>query len=130
MARSENGDIAQMQTPEKTKSFLEEAREQATSLHQSIEQGISQGENRMQAALERSSAKARDLAATLKAKADTADAALKAKLTAAAEQAEAVAKNGQSGRPRPMLDAAQKLSHSISEAVAHVRAHGGTGGQK
>ncbi len=119
-----------MQTPEKTTSFLAEARANAATLHQSIEQGVSQGEARMHTALQQSSAKARDLAQTLKTKADTADASIKAKLMAAAAHADAVAKNGQSGRPRPMLDEAQKLNHSISDAVAHIRTHGGPGAQK
>lgn len=119
-----------MQTPQKSNVYLEEARKQASTLHQSIEQGIAQGESRMQTALNESSAKARDLAQTLKRNAESADATVKAKLTAAAAHAEAVASNGQSGRPRPMLDEAQKLSHSISDAVAHIRAHGKTGAQK
>ena len=119
-----------MQIKDKTNSFLEEAREKASTLHQSIEQGVAQGEARMHAALEQSSAQARDLARTLKSKADTADATIKAKLMAAAAHADAVAKNGLSGRPLPMLEEAQKLAHSISDAVAHVRTHGGTGAQK
>jgi hypothetical protein len=119
-----------MQTSEKTNSFLEGARKEAATLHQSIEAGIAGGEAQMRVALDQSSAKARDLGKTLKSNADTADAALKAKLTDAAAHADAVAKNGQSGRPRPMLDEAQKLVHSISDAVAHVRTHGGTGAQK
>jgi uncharacterized damage-inducible protein DinB len=119
-----------MPTSEKTNSFLEEARKEAAALHQSIEQGVAGGETQMRAALDQSSARANDLAKTLKSKADTADAALKAKLTEAAAHADAVAKSGQSGRPRPMLDEAQKLTHSISDAVAHVRAHGATGAQK
>jgi hypothetical protein len=119
-----------MQTPDKTTGFLAEARADAATLHQSIEQGISQGEARMHAALQQSSARARDLAQTLKTKGETADTSIKAKLMAAAAHADAVAKNGQSGRPRPMLDEAQKLNHRISDAVAHVRTHGGTGAQK
>ena len=119
-----------MQTSDKTSTFLEGARKEAATLHQSIETGIAGGEAQMRAVLDQSSAKARDLAKTLKSNADTADATIKAKLTVAAAHAEAVAKNGQSGRPRPMLDEAQKLAHSISDAVAHVRTHGGTGAQK
>jgi predicted lipid-binding transport protein (Tim44 family) len=119
-----------MQTSEKTSSFLEGARKEAATLHQSIEAGIAGGEAQLRVALDQSSAKARDLATTLKSNAGTADAAIKAKLTDAAAHADAVAKNGQSGRPKPMLDEAQKLVHSISDAVAHVRTHGGTGAQK
>lgn len=118
-----------MQTPEKMNTFLQEARREAAALHQSIEQGVAQGETRMQTVLEQSSAKARDLSKTLKSKANTADAAIKAKLTAAAAHADALAKNGESGRPKPMLDEAQKLSHSISDAVAHIRTHGENGAQ-
>ena len=119
-----------MQTPDKTTGFLAEARANAATLHQSIERGVSQGEARMHAALQESSAKARDLAQTLKSKADTANASIKGKLMAAAAHGEAVAKNGQSGRPRPMLDEAPKLAHSLSDAVAHVRTHGATGAKK
>ena len=119
-----------MQTPEKTTTFLEDARTKAATLHQSIERGIAQGESQMNATLLQTSAKARELAQTLKGKADAADASVKAKLNAAAAHAEAVAKNGESGRPRPMLDEAQKLAHSISDAVAHVRTNGGIGAKK
>jgi hypothetical protein len=119
-----------MQTSDKTESFLAGARKEAATLHQSIEKGVAGGEAQMRAALDQSSAKARDLATRLKSKADTADAAIKAKLTEAVAHADAVAKNGESGRPRPMLDEAQKLAHSISDAVAHVRTHGGNGAQK
>ena len=119
-----------MQTSEKTKTFLEDARTQAATLHQSIERGIAQRESQMNATLLQTSAKARDLAKTLKGKADTADASIKAKLNAAAAHAEAVARNGEDGRPRPMLDAAQKLARSISDAVAHVRTNGGIGAKK
>jgi dsDNA-specific endonuclease/ATPase MutS2 len=119
----------EMQTPEKT-SFLQEARDDAKRLHQSIEQGLAQGETRMHAVLEQSSAKARDLAKTLKSKADVADTTIKAKMMAAAEHADALAKHGENGRPRPMLEEAQKLTHSISDAVAHIRTHGETGAQK
>lgn len=124
-----NGDL-EMQTPEKTNTFLQEARREAANLHQSIEQGVAQGETRMQDVMAQSSAKARDLSQSLKSKAADADSAIKAKMTAAAAHADAVAKHGESGRPKPMLDEAQKLSHSISDAVAHIRTHGETGAQK
>lgn len=81
----------------------------------------------MRTTMDQSAAQARELAKRLKDKADGADAAIKAKLMAAAAHADAVAKNAESGRPRPMLDEAQKLSHSISDAVAQVRTHGGKG---
>jgi dsDNA-specific endonuclease/ATPase MutS2 len=119
-----------MQTPEKTNTFLEEARREAASLHQSIEQGVAQGETRMQDVLAQSSAKARALSTSLKSKAEDVDSGIKAKMTAAAAHAEAVARHGESGRPKPMLEEAQKLSHSISDAVAHIRTHGESGGQK
>lgn len=125
----ENGEH-EMQTPETTNTFLQEARREAATLHQSIEQGVAQGETRMQGALEQSSAKARDLAKSLKSKAADTDSAIKAKMTAAAAHADAVAKHGESGRPKPMLDEAQKLAHSISDAVAHIRTHGESGAQK
>lgn len=118
------------QTSNKTTGFLAEARANAATLHQSIERGVSQGEARMHAALQASSAKARDLAQTLKRKADTANTSIKGNLMAAAAHAEAVAKNGQSGRRRPMLDEAQNLARSLSDAVAHVRTHGATGAQR
>jgi len=119
-----------MQTSGKANSFLTDARAKAVALHQSIEQAAAQGGVRMNAALEDASTKARELAETLKHNADTSDAAVKAKLTAAVTHAEAVVKQGQSHRPQPMLDEARKLANNISDAVAHVRAHGATGGKK
>jgi hypothetical protein len=41
----------EMETPKKTQAFLEDGRDQASSLHQSIEQGVAQRETRI-AALE------------------------------------------------------------------------------
>jgi hypothetical protein len=119
-----------MQTPEKATSFLQEVRADAAKLHQSIEQGLAQGETRMRTTMEQSTAKARELAKTLRNRADVADSATKAKVMEAAAHADAVAKNGENGRPRPMLEEAQKLTHSISDAVARVRTHGQTGAQK
>jgi hypothetical protein len=125
-ARTENT----MQTPEKTSTFLETSRADAATLHQTIEAGIAQGETRMHATLQQASDKAREIATTLKTKAATADSDMKAHLLAAATHADAVVRNGLTNRPRPMLDEAKKLSHSISEAVAHVRANGESGAKK
>jgi hypothetical protein len=116
-----------MQPTKRARSFLEGARADAATLHQSIECGAMLDETRMLPALEQSGARAHELARALQRHAQGADATVRAKLTAAAAHAEAVAKNAQTGRARPMLDEAQKLAHRISEAVAHVRANGGSG---
>ena len=110
-----------MQTSEKTANFLEEARAKAAALHQSIEQALSQGEARMNASLKDNGSAADALYKELVAESATADGEVKQKLAAAAAHAQEASKQAQAGRPRSMLEAAQKLNHQLAEAVASAR---------
>ena len=114
-----------MQTSGKINSFLEEARDKAAALHKSIEAANAQGEARMQASLKDAGAQADALAVELEKQSATADETIKSKLASATAHAKEVVQHGQSNRPRPMLDAAQKLNHDLSDALAHVRGNRG-----
>jgi hypothetical protein len=116
-----------VETTATTKDLLDKARAEAKILHESIEQGVAQGERQMQTTLAQASASARELATRLRSQAQAADTATKAKLQEAASHAEAAAQHGQSGRARPMLDETHKISQSISQALAGVRAQMQTG---